>query len=131
MLTWHFDVSSNLISLYQIYFVTKKITNYSRAFQSVALRLWTLVCYCKCILIGDFVSRNVSYVVMYILWTFCYIIVWTWQTLLIYVIHLLKWKRLHTTIVIFSFLETEQKTERNQVVELILVSIVWMEVVIF
>ena len=139
MLTWHFDVSSNLISLYQIYFVANKIflfhkikNNQSqKSFSIGSIETLTLICYCKCILIVNFVSRNVSYVVMYILWTFCYIIVWTWQTLLIYVIHLLKWKRFHTTIVIFSFLETEQKTERNQVVELILVSIVWMEVVIF
>ena len=139
MLTWHFDVSSNLISLYQIYFVTNKMFLFHKiknnqllkSFSIGSMETLTLICYCKCILIVNFVSRNVSYVVMYILWTFCYIIVWTWQTLLIYVIHLLKWKRFHTTIVIFSFLETEQKTERNQVVELILVSIVWMEVVIF
>ena len=52
-------------------FTKWKITNYWRAFQSAALRLWTLICHCKCILIVNFVSRNVSYVVVYILWTFC------------------------------------------------------------
>ena len=35
------------------------------------------------------------------------------ETLLLYMIHLLRWTRFHTTILIFSLLETEQKTERN------------------
>ena len=119
MLTWHFDVSSNLISLYQInwflrtMFLFYKITNYWRPFQSAALRIWTLVGYCKCILIVNFIFRNVSCVVIYILWTFVILIIRALQTLLIYMINLLRWKRFHTTITIFTLLETDQKTERN------------------
>ena len=81
MLTWHFDVSSNLISLYQIYFVSNKMFLFHKiknnqllkSFSIGSMETLTLICYCKCILIVNFVSRNVSYVVMYILWTFCYI----------------------------------------------------------
>ena len=81
MLTWHFDVSSNLISLYQIYFVANKIflfhkikNNQSqKSFSIGSIETLTLICYCNCILIVNFVSRNVSYVVMYLLSTFCYI----------------------------------------------------------
>ena len=54
-------------------FTKFKITNYWRAFKSATLRIWTLIGYCKCILIVNFVSRNVSYVAIYILWKFCFI----------------------------------------------------------
>ena len=44
---------------------------------------------------------------------FVILILRTRQTLLLYVIHLLRWKRFHTTITIFFLLETEQKIKRN------------------
>ena len=119
-LCWH-DILILTYILLRTMFLFYKITNYWRSFQSAALWIWTLTVYCKCILIVNFISRNVSCVVIYILWTFCYIVTKTWQTLLIYMINLLRWKHFHTTITIFSLLDTDQKIERNWVVELILV----------
>ena len=114
MLTWHFGVFFNLISLYQTYFVTKKmslfykITNYWRSFNSAALRIWTIIRYCKCTLIANFVSRNISYVVIYILWTFCYIsYINVTEVLLFYMIHLMRRKRFHTTIMIFPLIDRD------------------------
>ena len=104
-LCWH-DILIVTNILLRTMFLFYKITNYWRSFQSAALRIWTLIGYCKFLemflmLLFTFYER------------FVIIIIWTWQTLLIYMINLLRWKRFHTTITIFSLLETEQKTERN------------------
>ena len=104
-LCWH-DILILTYILLRTMFLFYKITNYWRSFQSAALRIWTLIGYYKFLemflmLLFTFYER------------FVILIIWTWQILLIYMINLLKWKRFHTTITIFSLLETEQKTEKN------------------
>ena len=104
-LCWH-DILILTYILLRTMFLFYKIINYWRSFQSAALRIWTMIGYCK------FLEMFLM-----LLFTFCerfvMLIIWTWQTLLIYMINLLSWKRFQTTITIFSLLETEQKTERN------------------
>ena len=104
-LCWH-DILILTYILLRTMFLFYKIINYWRSFQSAALRIWTMIGYCKFLemflmLLFTFYER------------FVMLITWTWQTLLIYMINLLSWKRFQTTITIFSLLETEQKTERN------------------
>ena len=103
-LCWH-DILILTYILLRTMFLFYKIINYWRSFQSAALRIWTMIGYCKFLemflmLLFTFYER------------FVMLITWTWQTL-IYMINLLSWKRFQTTITIFSLLETEQKTERN------------------
>ena len=104
-LCWH-DILILTYILLRTMFLFYKIISYWRSFQSAALRIWTMIGYCKFLemflmLLFTFYER------------FVMLIIWTWQTLLIYMINLLSWKRFQTTITIFSLLETEQKTERN------------------
>ena len=104
-LCWH-DILILTYILLRTMFLFYKIINYWRSFQSAALRIWTMIGYCKFLemflmLLFTFYER------------FVMLITWTWQTLLIYMINLLSWKRFQTTITVFSLLETEQKTERN------------------
>ena len=78
MLTWHFNVSSNPVSLYQTYFVTKKmflfykIKNNQLLFnpQHSEFEHWFLIAGAFWLLI---LFPEMFYVVIYILWTFCYI----------------------------------------------------------
>ena len=56
---------------------------------------------------------QVFYVVMYILWTFCYINYMNVTNIIDLCDSFIEVETFYTTITIFSFLETEQKTERN------------------